>query len=149
MATAARQRNYQTGQRQKQEQRHSREQRQTVQKQQEKTQRSYDFTLLFLTVFLSCFGLVMIYSSSTYIAETTKGSADYFVKRQGLAIILGTIAMLFISVNFDYRIFLKPLGKIQFHHISKFFLFLGVNLAELFYLFAIALQVYTLLFGVD
>ena len=149
MATAARQRNYQTGQRQKQEQRHSREQRQTVQKQQEKTQRSYDFTLLFLTVFLSCFGLVMIYSSSTYIAETTKGSADYFVKRQGLAIILGTIAMLFISVNFDYRIFLKPLVKIQFHHISKFFPFRGVNLAGLFYLFAIALQVYTLFFGVE
>lgn len=143
MATAARQREYSTGQR------HPEQRRRPVEKQQEKTKSSYDFTLLFLTVFLSCVGLVMIYSSSTYIAETTKGSADYFVKRQGLAVVLGTAAMLFVSVNFDYRIFLKPLGKIQFRHISKVFPFRGVNLAGLFYLFAICLQVYTLFFGVE
>lgn len=139
MATAARHRGYPAGHKGQS----------PTEKQQEKTQKSYDFTLLFLTVFLSCFGLVMIYSSSTYTAETTKGSADYFVKRQGIAVVLGTLAMLFVSVKFDYRIFLKPLTKIQFHHISKVFPFRGINLAGLLYLFAVCLQIYTLFWGVE
>jgi cell division protein FtsW len=105
-------------------------------RQQEKTAGSYDYTLLFLTVFLACFGLVMIYSSSSYIAETTKGSASYFLKRQGIAVVLGTIVMLFVS-TVDYRVFLKPLAKN------------GLNLTWLLYLFALLLQVYTLFFGVD
>ena len=37
-------------------------------KQQVKIHRAYDYSLLFLTIFLVCFGLVMIYSTSSYNA---------------------------------------------------------------------------------
>lgn len=117
--------------------------------QSSRVQNNYDYTLLFLTIFLACFGLVMIYSSSTYIAELSKGSADYFLKRQGIAVVLGSIIMLFVSKNFDYRIFLKPLSKKQFTRISKYVPFRGINLAGVFYLFAVLLQIYTLFFGVE
>lgn len=116
--------------------------------QKEQASSNYDYTLLYLTIFLACFGLVMIYSSSTYIAEISKGSADYFLKRQGIAVVLGSFLMLFVSKVFDYRIFLKPLSRKQFRKISRYLPFRGINLAGVFYLFAFLLQLYTLLFGV-
>lgn len=116
--------------------------------QKEQLNPNYDYTLLYLTIFLACFGLVMIYSSSTYIAEISKGSADYFVKRQGIAVVLGIFLMLFISKTFDYRIFLKPISNKQFKILSHYFPFRGINLAGVFYLSALLLQLYTSFFGI-
>lgn len=94
----------------------------------------YDFSLLFLVLFLVCFGLVMIYSTSYYSATMHKHDSMYYMKRQGLLAGAGIIAMIVVS-NADYRFLLKKIPKLNISWV-----FLG-------YLLAILLQVYVLVFG--
>lgn len=62
----------------------------------------FDFALLFIIIFLVCFGLVMIYSTSSYAGTTKYGDPAYYVKRQAFFAIIGVIAMLLISgVNYQ------------------------------------------------
>ena len=68
----------------------------------------YDYSLLFLTIFLACFGLVMIYSASAYKGLTTFGDSMHFLKRQGGSVLLGVAAMLFVS-KIDYRLYMKKI----------------------------------------
>jgi len=96
----------------------------------------YDYSLLFLTLFLVAFGLVMIYSTSSYTAQIAKGDSMYYLKRQGVSAILGVIGMLIIS-KIDYRIFLAKLPGLK------------IRFATLIYFVAIALQIYVLIFGVE
>ena len=49
--------------------------------------------LILLTTALSLFGLVMIYSASSYGAEKTFGDAFYYVKKQAIALFVGGGAM--------------------------------------------------------
>ena len=51
---------------------------------------------------LVAFGLVMVYSSSFITAFTDYGSSTYWVGRQALWAVLGSIAML-AAMRFDYR----------------------------------------------
>lgn len=44
--------------------------------------RFYDYSLLFCIIFLSVFGLVMIYSASSYTAQLKYNNAGYFMMRQ-------------------------------------------------------------------
>ncbi len=61
-----------------------------------------DFALLFIIIFLVCFGLVMIYSTSSYSGTTKYGDPAYYVKRQALFAVVGMILMLLISgVNYQ------------------------------------------------
>ena len=62
----------------------------------------YDYTLLFVVLFLVIFGLVMVYSTSSYTAEMKMGSATYYLVRQAIFAVLGTAAMLLIA-RMDYR----------------------------------------------
>ena len=58
----------------------------------------FDYNLLFLVVFLVCFGLVMLYSSSSYIcANSAKYDYDaaFYLKKQLRNYILGTFGMFF------------------------------------------------------
>ncbi len=64
-----------------------------------------DYSLLFLVIFLVCFGLVMLYSVSAYNAQEKYGDALYYLKRQGFAVILGLTAMFIIS-KIDYHIWI-------------------------------------------
>lgn len=41
----------------------------------------FDYSLLFLIIFLLCFGLVMLYSTSSYAGSNKFGDASYFVKK--------------------------------------------------------------------
>lgn len=66
----------------------------------------FDYSLLFLILFLVAFGLVMVYSTSSYTAELKTGSAFYYLKRQGLFGILGIFAMLLVA-KLDYHIWKK------------------------------------------
>ncbi len=50
--------------------------------------------ILILTVILSAFGVVAIYSASRYVAETQYGDSWYFVKKQLIGFVLGIAAML-------------------------------------------------------
>lgn len=61
-----------------------------------------DYSLLFITLFLTAFGLVMIYSTSSYTAELKEGSAWYYLQRQGVFAVLGILLMLFVS-KLDYH----------------------------------------------
>lgn len=62
----------------------------------------FDYSLLFIILFLVAFGLVMIYSTSSYTAELKTGSATYYLKRQGMFALLGIGAMLLVA-RLDYH----------------------------------------------
>ena len=62
--------------------------------------------IFFSVLFLSIFGVVMIYSASSYSAELTYGDSFFFARKQIVGIILGLIS-LFIIYNIDYKKFAK------------------------------------------
>ena len=77
-----------------------------VKKKLNKTQRYYDYSLLAVIIFLCCFGLIMVYSSSSYAAQIKTGDSLFYLKKQGFALILGMICMFAIS-KIDYHKFGK------------------------------------------
>ena len=62
--------------------------------------------LILLVVGLSIFGMVMIYSASSYSAYTKYGDSFYFVKKQLFGFVLGIILCI-ITYNVDYRHYIK------------------------------------------
>ena len=63
----------------------------------------FDYPTLFLVIFLICFGMVMIYSTSSYKSMMTYGNSYKWVFKQGLVVLGGAIAIFLIS-RADYRI---------------------------------------------
>ncbi|MBP2031435.1 cell division protein FtsW [Clostridium algifaecis] len=65
---------------------------------------SIDFILFSTIMLLIAIGVVMVYSASSYMAFFDKNIQDstYYLKRQGLWAILGTIFM-FAAIKFDYH----------------------------------------------
>lgn len=94
----------------------------------------YDYSLLFLILFLVCFGLVMIYSTSSYNAQRIYGNAMHYFERQALFAGAGILVMLFVS-KIDYRIYVTNLPIIRVKPIT------------LLYILCLALQVAVLVFG--
>ena len=74
----------------------------------------YDYTLLFLVLFLTCFGLVMIYSISAFNATKYYDNATLFVRNQAIFALGGTVVMILVS-KFDYHWYILKFGtkKIQ------------------------------------
>ena len=68
----------------------------------ERENKYIDYTFLFIIIFLLCFGLVMLYSSSAYSANNTYGDGAHFLKLQIRNILLGTLCMVFFAMV-DYR----------------------------------------------
>ena len=66
-----------------------------------------DYKLLITILVLCCFGLVMVYSSSAYVAQVRWKDDFYFLKRQFAFMLLGIAAMLIVS-RIDYHRFIKP-----------------------------------------
>ncbi len=65
--------------------------------------RSYfDYSLLFIIIFLLSFGLVMLYSTSSYNALIKFGSSTYYLYQQLFATALGIVVMLIVA-NIDYH----------------------------------------------
>ena len=73
-----------------------------VKKKREQTEYFFDYTLLFVILFLLGFGLIMIYSVSSYEAYAKYNDAAYFLKKQLLSGILGLIAMIVVA-NIPYH----------------------------------------------
>lgn len=72
-----------------------------------KVRHFYDYSLLFCIIFLTAFGLVMIYSASSYSAQLEyDGNAAYFMLRQGKIAAAGFVFMLIIS-KMDYHFFAR------------------------------------------
>lgn len=72
----------------------------------EKNRGAPDFLLLFLTLVLVGFGIIMVFSSSSVLAYHNFGDNLYFVKRQTMWAVIGFIAML-IAMNIPYRFYRK------------------------------------------
>ena len=94
----------------------------------------YDYSLLFLTLFLVCFGLVMIYSTSSYNASRDYGNPAFYLEKQGAFAILGTVVMLIVS-KIDYRFYITKLPVLK------------VRPVTLLYALCILMQTYVLIFG--
>ena len=85
------------------------EKKREVKKRKEKAISYFDYNLLFLIVFLVCFGLVMLYSSSSYIcANSAKYDYDaaFYLKKQLRNYILGTFGM-FVFIGIPYKTWKK------------------------------------------
>lgn len=81
-----------------------------VQKKSKKSQRAHaqnmDYSILFLVLFLVGFGLVILYSTSSYKGSLYYNDTAYWVKKQGFFAVLGIIGMLIIS-KIDYHFWKK------------------------------------------
>lgn len=62
----------------------------------------FDYSLLFIVLFLLGFGLVMLYSTSSYEAAQDYGRSTYFLEKQLFATILGLIMMIVVA-NIPYH----------------------------------------------
>lgn len=81
-------------------------------KKKKRAQRFYDYSLLFSIVFLTIFGLIMIYSASSYKAQLSQScnyNPAYFMNKQGVIALGGFVAMLIIS-KMDYHWYAKFAG---------------------------------------
>ncbi|UCE84448.1 MAG: putative lipid II flippase FtsW [Deltaproteobacteria bacterium] len=65
---------------------------------------SYDLVLLLTTLALMGIGLVMLYSSSSIMAQQRYGDSMYFVKKQMLFALIG-IAVLIVSKNLPFGVY--------------------------------------------
>ena len=93
----------------------------TVRDENKRMHSYYDYSLLFLILFLVCFGLVMIYSTSSYNAQRLYENPTYFLERQALFAGLGILVMLFVS-KIDYRLLLKKLPVIKINPIIALYI---------------------------
>lgn len=110
----------------------------------EQTEYYFDYSLLFIVIFLLGFGLIMIYSASSYTAFQDYGDAGHFMKRQLIAIVIGLVFMTIVA-NIDYHfwerfyvigwvvsavsilVVLTPLG-IESHNARRWFRIPGIGL---------------------
>lgn len=94
----------------------------------------YDYSLLFLILFLVCFGLVMIYSTSAYNAQRLKGDSMHYLVRQALFSGIGILIMLIVS-KIDYHIYVRKLPIIRLKPVT------------ILYFMCLSMQTYVLVFG--
>lgn len=71
-----------------------------------RTSQYYDYNLLASIILLICFGLVMLYSTSSYSAQIDFGNDMYYFNRQALFCGAGVILMVICS-NIDYHIYAR------------------------------------------
>lgn len=103
---------------------------------EKKTGIFYDYSMLFLVIFLIFFGLIMLYSTSYYSASIHQNDGMYYLKRQGSFAILGIAVMLLVS-KIDYRFLLKKIPKTNLYW-PGMLLFVSI-----------LLQIYVLIAGED
>lgn len=77
-------------------------QRNTSRRRQQNSDNFMDYSLLFIVLFLLGFGLIMVYSTSSYEANLDFGDSTYYLKKQLFAMILGLIAMIVVA-NIPYH----------------------------------------------
>lgn len=69
---------------------------------QQKGESFMDYSLLFIVLFLVGFGMVMVFSSSSYEANLELGDSTSYLRQQLFASILGLVAMIVVS-NIPYH----------------------------------------------
>ena len=68
--------------------------------------RYFDYSLLFVTIIIAGFGLIMIYSTSSYSGQMKFGNAQYYFKKQLMFMLLGFAAM-YVAYRIDYHVWHK------------------------------------------
>ncbi|MBQ8662925.1 MAG: putative lipid II flippase FtsW [Eubacterium sp.] len=61
------------------------------------TTKYFDYTLLFIIIFLLGFGLIILYSVSSYESQSNFGNSFYYLKRQLMFIVMGFVGMTIVS----------------------------------------------------
>lgn len=123
-----------TGQRKRRELNPAREKRYERANRRSFTQ--YDYALLFMTIGIALFGVVMVYSSGYYKASVLN-EPFRFVKQQLRGLVLGLGLMLIIS-QIEFQVFYQTIKKIGSFRLT---------LAYLSYLVALVLQIAVLFIG--
>ena len=77
-------------------------QRNTSRRRQQKGESFMDYSLLFIVLFLVGFGMVMVFSSSSYEANLKLGDSTSYLRQQLFASILGLVAMMVVA-NIPYH----------------------------------------------
>lgn len=67
---------------------------------------NYDFTLLIVVSLLVVIGIVMIYSASSFKAQSSHNDSHYFLKNQIKRVLLGLVLLIF-AMKIDYHLILK------------------------------------------
>lgn len=62
----------------------------------------FDYSLLFIVLFLLGFGLIMIYSTSSYESNLQFGDSTFYLKKQVIATVIGLSAMIVVA-NIPYH----------------------------------------------
>ena len=81
----------------------------------------FDYTLLFIVLFLLGFGLIMVYSTSSYEASMSASlnyDEAYYLKHQAAATALGLVAMMVVS-RIPYHFWeIRPSGVSGFRRVD-------------------------------
>ena len=94
----------------------------------------FDYSLLLITFCIIGFGMLMIYSASSYSAQVKYDDSTVFLRRQALNVLIGCVAML-LATKFNYKFFIRP------------FTGLRIRLVQLIFLGAVSLQALVLFQG--
>ena len=73
----------------------------------------FDYSLLAVLICLVCFGLVMLYSTSSYSALVDYGDSMFYFKRQLIFCVAGFVGVYIIS-KIDYRWYTKIAKRLYF-----------------------------------
>lgn len=71
----------------------------------------YDYDLLLVIIFLMCFGLVMLYSTSSYSAQGDFGNDMFYFSKQAFIGAIGFVGMILVS-KIDYHLYGAFAGEI-------------------------------------
>ena len=71
-----------------------------------KKRRFYDYSLVFIILFLLMLGLIMIYSASSYTADLKFKNSAYFVNKQLVFVGGGLVLMIIVSLT-PYQVWIK------------------------------------------
>lgn len=81
-----------------------------------RTIRYFDYSLLAVLIFLICFGLVMLYSTSYYSAQTKFNDGMFYLKKQIRATAISFFAMWFVS-RINYHRYVRYAKEIYYFSI--------------------------------
>ena len=100
----------------------------------EPRQGTVDYSLLLITLCLVAFGMLMLYSASSYTSQVKYGDSAFFLKKQGVGVLVGLVVMFMVS-RFKYSNYLAKLPVLQ------------MRIITVMYIIAAALQVAVLFVG--
>ena len=80
------------------------------------TDQYFDYSMLAVLIFLICFGLVMLFSTSSYSALIKQGDSMFYLKRQLIFCVVGFLGMIIVS-TIDYHYYIK---SVSYTHLLGF-----------------------------